>query len=158
MTAPVGEGSSGTDSALPLEQTRPPIALSGIVYGECVYWLTIVGSIVAIVGATIAMLGVRNYLDPSYVFSAIWEGKSTTDIWNDTVGQIPRGHWYLPRLGTGDGLAMFGLALGVFSVIPGMIGAAVVMFKKKDTAFAVLALVAAILCITACIGLIQVPE
>jgi len=158
VTAPSGEGPSGTDSALPLEQTRPPIALSGIVYGECVYWLTIVGSIVAIVGATIAMLGVRNYLDPSYVFSAIWEGKSTTDIWNDTVGQIPRGHWYLPRLGTGDGLAMFGLALGVFSVIPGMIGAAVVMFKKKDTAFAVLALVAAILCITACIGLIQVPE
>jgi hypothetical protein len=158
VTAPSGEGMPETDAALPLEQTRPPIAFSGIVYGECVYWVTILGSIIAIVGATIAMLGVKNYLDPSYVFSSIWEGKSTTDIWEGAVGQIPRGHWYLPRLGTGDGLAMFGLALGVFSVIPGMIAAAVVMLKKKDTMFGVLALVASILCITACIGLIQVPE
>ena len=139
-----------------MTNNRPEIPLSGIIYGEVVYWLTIVGSIIATIGATIAMFGADNYLDPSHVFSAIWEGQTTVAIWEGTVGAIPRGHWYLGRLGAGDALAMFGLALGVFSVIPGLIASAIAMLKKKQILFGSLALVAAVLCITSCLGLIQV--
>ena len=139
-----------------MTNTRPEIPVAGIIYGEIVYWLTIVGSVIAIVGSTIAMFGADNYLDPSYVFSAIWEGQTTVAIWEGTVGSIPGGHWYLGHLGAGDALAMFGLALGVFSVIPGLIGSAIAMLKKRQFLFGSLALVAALLCITSCIGLIQV--
>ena len=140
------------------EETRPPIAKSGVIYGEFVYWITILGSIIAIVGATIAMFGATNYLDTSYVFSAIWEGKTTVEIWEGAIGGIPNGHWYLPRLSNGDALAMFGLALGVFSVIPGMIGAAIAMFRKKETLYGAFATVAVILCITSLLGLIRMPS
>ncbi len=141
-----------------MTNSRPEIPLSGIIYGEIVYWLTILGSIIATIGATIAMFGADNYLDPSYVFSAIWEGQTTVAIWEGTVGSIPGNHWYLRHVGAGDALAMFGLALGVFSVIPGLIASAVAMFKKNQILFGSLALVAAVLCITSCLGLIQVSS
>jgi hypothetical protein len=140
------------------DDVRPVIPVSGVIYGELVYWITILGSIIAIIGATMAMFGAQNYLDPSYVFSAIWEGKSTVEIWEGAKGQIPNGHWYLPRLGNGDALAMFGLALGVFSVIPGMIGAAIVMYRKKDFLFGTFTTIAVILCITSLLGLIKMPS
>lgn len=139
-----------------MTDNRPEIPVSGIIYGEIVYWITIAGSIIAVIGSTIAMLGAKNYLDPSYVFSAIWEGQTTVAVWEGTVGSIPRGHWYLGHLGAGDGMAMFGLALGVFSVIPGLIGSGVAMLRKRQFLFGSLALVAALLCITSCLGLIQV--
>lgn len=140
-----------------MEDTRPEIPLAGIIYGEIVYWMTIVGSIIAIVGATIAMVGAKNYLDPSYVFSAIWQGDHTVAIWEGAVGHIPEGHWYLPRLADGDALAMLGLAVGVFSVIPAMLGSAIALLRKRQILFATLALVAALLCITSCLGLISIP-
>lgn len=167
MTDPSG-GAGPTpesDAVTPAEATppessdiRPPIAVSGIIYGEFVYWITILGSIIAIIGATIAMFGATNYLDTSYVFSAIWEGKTTVEIWEGAIGEIPNSHWYLPRLSNGDALAMFGLALGVFSVIPGMIGAAIAMFKKKETLYGTFATIAVILCITSLLGLIRMPS
>jgi hypothetical protein len=140
------------------EHIRPRVPRAGIVYGEVVYWFTVLGSVIAIVGSTIAMLGADNFLDPSYVFSAIWQGESTVEIWEGAVGQIPNGHWYLPRLGMGDALAMFGLALGVFAVIPAMIWSAIVLFKERERLFGTLAVVAAMLCIVSCLGLIRMPS
>ena len=141
-----------------VETTRPEVSVAGVVYGEIVYWVTIVGSLITIVGVTIAMFGAQNHIDPSYVFSAIWEGQSTAAIWEGAVGRIPNEHWYLTRLGMGDALAMFGLCMGVFSVVPGMIGSAFVLFKKKETLFGACAIVAAVLCITSCLGLISMPS
>jgi hypothetical protein len=138
--------------------SRPEIPVAGIVYGEVVYWLTVLGSVIAIIGATAAMFGADNYLDPSQVFSAIWEGQTTVDIWEGTVGAVPRGHWYLPRLGAGDALAMFGLAVGVFSVIPALIASAIALFRKRQLLFGALAIVAAVLCITSCLGVIELPS
>ena len=158
VAATEGSVSQASGSAMASQDVRPPVAVSGIIYGEFVYWITILGSIIAIIGATLAMFGAQNYLDPSYVFSAIWEGKSTVEIWEGAIGQIPNGHWYLPRLNNGDALAMFGLALGVFSVIPGMIGAAIAMYRKKDVLFGTFTTIAVVLCVTSLLGLIKMPS
>jgi hypothetical protein len=136
----------------------PKVPVAGVVYGETVYWMTIVGSLISIVGATMGMWGAECRIHPSYVFSAIWEGRSTADIWEGAVGQIPNGHWYLEHFGTGDSLAMFGLVIGVFSVIPGMIASAIILFRKKEPLFAVFALLAAGLCLVSCFGLISMPS
>lgn len=140
------------------EHIRPKVPRAGVVYGEIVYWFTILGSIISIVGATIAVLGADNLLDPSYVFSRIWQGESTVAIWEGAVGQIPNGHWYLPRLGMGDALAMLGLVMGVFAVIPGMICSAIILFMERERVFGSLALIAAILCIVSCLGVIRMPS
>lgn len=140
------------------EHIRPRVPRAGVVYGEVVYWFTVLGSVIAIVGSTIAMLGADNFLDPSYVFSAIWQGESTVEIWEGAVGQIPNGHWYLPRLGMGDALAMFGLGLGVFAVIPAMVWSAIILFKERESLFGALAVVSAMLCVVSCLGLIRMPS
>jgi hypothetical protein len=140
------------------EHIRPKVPRAGVVYGEVVYWFTVLGSVIAIVGSTIAMLGADNFLDPSYVFSAIWQGESTVEIWEGAVGQIPNGHWYLPRLGMGDALAMSGLALGVFAVIPAMVWSAIILFREGERLFGTLAAIAAILCVVSCLGLIRMPS
>ena len=141
-----------------MKDVKPEIPTAGIIYGEIVYWLTIVGSVIAIIGATIATVGGDSYLDASIVFSAIWEGHDTAAIWQATAGELPHGHWYLAHLLQGDGLAMFGLALGVFSVTPALFASGVALIRNKQVLFGVLALVAVLLCITSFLGLIQVPE
>ncbi len=139
------------------EETRPKPAFAGIVYGEIVYWSTVVGSIIAIIGSTIAVMATNNVIEPSYVFSAIWEGKDTVSIWEGSVGALPKGHWYLSNLLTGDGLTMFGVGLGVFSVTPGLFVSAMVLFKKKAYLFAGMGLVAAVISLVAFLGLVSLP-
>ena len=58
----------------------------------------------------------------------------------------------------GDALAMFGLAVGVFAVIPAMIFSAIILLKEKERLFGTLALIAAILCVVSCLGLIRMPS
>ena len=102
-------------------KSKPPIPLSGLLYGEVVYWGTYIGSIIAIIASTIAAITFKNnIINPSYVFSAIWEGKDTVTIWETATGALPQGHWYLSNLLTGDGMTMLGIGLGVFAVIPGL--------------------------------------
>ncbi len=140
------------------EDSKPIPPVAGIIYGEIVYWGTVLGSIVSIVGATLAVIVQANVIEPSYVFSAIWEGKDTAAIWEGSVGQLPKGHWYLSQLFTGDGSAMFGLALGVFSVIPALFASAIPLLKKKDYLFGSLAVLSGVISVAAFLGLISLPE
>lgn len=141
------------------EETRPEIPFAGIIYGEIIYWGTIAGSIIAIIGSTIAAIfNKNNVIEPSYLFSAIWEGKSPTAIWEGAIGAAPKGHWYLSNLFAGDGITMFGLALGVFTVIPGLFLSGIVLLKKKDYVFGGMAIIAGVISLVAFLGLFTLPE
>lgn len=140
------------------EETRPKPAFAGLLYGEIIYWGTIIGALIAILGSAYAFVSKSNVMDVSYVFSAIWQGKDTATVWTEGMGQMPHGHWYLPKITTGDGLTMFGLAFGVFAVIPGMFTSAIPMFRKKEYLFAGMAIIAGIICTMAFLGLIALPE
>lgn len=139
------------------EETRPKPPLSGLVYGETIYWGTIAGSLIAVIGSIIAFLRQSNVMDPGYVFTAIWEGKSIAQIWEGGLGYLPNGHWYLSSLSKGDALTMFGLALGVFSVIPGMFGSALLLLKEKKYLFGVLAIIGGFITLFSFLGLFRVP-
>lgn len=140
------------------EEIRPEISFAGIVYGEIIYWGTILGSIIAIIGSTIATLTAKNVIEPAYLFSRIWEGNNPTAVWEGAVGAAPKGHWYLQNLLAGDGLAMAGLAFGVFAVTPGLFMSGFVLLKKRDLVFGGLAVVAGVISLVACLGLIALPE
>lgn len=139
------------------EEIRPEVSVAGIVYGEIIYWGTVAGSVIAIIGATIATVFTKNVIEPAYLFSQIWEGKSPATIWEGAVGAAPKGHWYLANLFTGDGLAMAGLAFGVFAVTPGLFLSGFVLLKKKDMVYGGLAVIAGLISLVACLGLIALP-
>jgi len=137
-------------------EVRPKPPLSGLVYGEIVYWGTLIGSFVAIVGAVISFVTKRNFVDPGYMLTAIWQGKSVEEIWTGATGALPHGHWYIHNLFTGNGLAEFGLAIGVFTITPACFGAAIFLFKEKEPIFAAMAAIASFITILSMFGVLSV--
>ena len=133
--------------------TAPVVPLAGRVYGEIVYWGTLLGCIVAIIGSVITFVTKNNYLDPTYILTAIWQGEKVEHIWTTAVGGLPHSHWYLEHLFTGNGIAEFGMVMGVFTVIPACLGAAVIFFKEKENVFGIMATFAALFTIASMIGL-----
>ncbi|MDH5229724.1 MAG: DUF1634 domain-containing protein [Gammaproteobacteria bacterium] len=129
----------------PSSEERPHIPVAGVVYGDTIYWITIAATVIVIIGSVISFVTNNTYIDPTYMLSSIWEGKTVDEIWVGAVGAAPNGHWYLSKLATGNGLTAFGIALGVFSVIPAILAAGYVLFREKQVLFAILALVAALI-------------
>jgi len=139
------------------DQDRPTPALSGIVYGDIVYWGTALGAVISIVGTVLAFVTKSNYLPPGDMITGIWQEKPYNEIWASAVGSAPNGHWYLSHLGTGDGLACLGLSLGAFVVIPAMLASAYFLYKSKDVFFAWLAIAAAGITVVSMLGLLPLP-
>jgi len=137
-------------------EVRPKPPLSGLVYGEIVYWGTLIGSFVSIIGAVISFVTKRNFVDPGYMLTAIWQGKSVEEIWSGATGALPHGHWYIHHLFTGNGLAEFGLAIGVFTIIPACFCAAICLFKEKEYVFGAMAAIAGIITTLSMFGVLSV--
>jgi hypothetical protein len=88
----------------------------------------------------------------------MWQGGSAKEIWQGATGSMPQGAWYLSHLTTGDGLTAFGISLGVFSVIPALLGAGIVLFRDKNLFFGSLAIIVTIIVIISMVGLIPLPS
>ena len=141
-----------TDNDTQNPRDEAAIAKSGVVYGDIIYWGTLAGAVLTLIGSILTFTTPHNYIDPNYLLSSILEGKSVEAIWTGAEGieQLPNGHWYLDRLTTGNGLTMAGMALGVFSVIPGLLGAGYILaIREKTPLYAMLAFIAALITIGA---------
>jgi len=132
-------------------EERPPISQAGIIYGDIIYWGTLVGAFVVLLGSFVSFTTTNNYIDPSYMLSALLDGKDVHEIWQGAtgVGAAPNGHWYLSVIGTGNGLTMLGIVIGVFSVTPAIFASAYCLFKGGDKLFAGVAAVAGVITILA---------
>jgi len=141
---PSQNGNTKTDT-----KDKQLVPLSGIVYGDIIYWGTIAGTVVTLIGSIIVFTTNMNYVDPSHILTAVWQGQSIEEIWIVSGGNVPNDHWYLSQLNTGNGLTMLGIAIGVFSVTPGILGAAFILFREKQPLFGWLAVFSAIITIIA---------
>lgn len=128
---------------------KPIVPKAGIIYGDIIYWGTIAGTLVVLLGSFITFTTTNNYMDPSILLSAIWEGKSVEEIWQAAAGGSPNGHWYLNVPTTGNGLTALGIAMGVFSVTPAIAASAYVLWKDGYKFFAGIAMVAAVITVLA---------
>ncbi len=135
--------------------STPPMA--GKVYGDIVYWGTVAATIFTILGSVLSFVAKNDILSPSYVLSSIWQQQSVEQIWMGSIGHLPHGHWYLDHLTTGNGITEFGLAFGVFIVIPAMIGSGLVLIRERSHLFASLALTAAVITTISMLGLLPLP-
>ena len=111
---------------------RPKMPFAQMIYGDIVYWLCVASALVCIIGPVVALLNVDdNVLNPHYLFSAIWEGKTAEEVWSVTGGSFPGGHFWLKHFTAGDGFTQFGLALGCACALPALLGAAVSYWIDK---------------------------
>ena len=138
-------------------EIRPEVPLAAVAYGDIVYWSTIAGSVLALIGTLVAFLTGPNLMPVGDVFAGIWSGQSGETIWRALTGNAPQGHWYLGALGTGAGLSMAGLVLGVVAVIPAMVVSALLLRGQRRWLYAGLALLGALLLTMAALGLLSVP-
>ena len=63
-------------------EERPKMPRAQIIYGEIVYWVTILAAIICMIGPLVAMYNVENnVLNPHFLFAKIFEGKSSGTVW-----------------------------------------------------------------------------
>ena len=136
--------------------SRPKMPRAQIVYGEIVYWVTIVACIICMIGPLISLASPdNNVLNPHYLFASIFEGKSAETVWQEVGGEFPGGHFYLENLTKGDGFTQVGLALGCSVALWALIVAAVAYFTEKIYIYVVLSLWVGALVALAMIGLVD---
>jgi len=128
---------------------RRKAKIENLIYGEPVYWLTVIGSFVVVIGGLIAFLTTNNFIEPGYWISSVWDGLPKEQIWLGSGNPEPNGHWYLSHLTTGDGLQVAGLAIALLSLNIGLFAAAITLFRKKEGIFGVFALVSAVIVMAA---------
>jgi hypothetical protein len=129
------------------------------VYGEVIYWLTVVSAIICMVGPVIAMINPEgNVMNPHYFFAEIFAGKTAAEVWQSVGGGFPGGHFYLKHPFAGDGFTQFGLALGCACAFPALIATAFGGYlreKPKVYLYAVLCLWVALMVAVSAIGLVK---
>ena len=117
-----------------LEDGNMPV--EGVVYGEVSGWLTVAGIVIAVVGILIGMAGNSVFDYPSTV-KHLLSGYSEEKIWVDDsiFHSEPRGYWFLGVINTGDGIAMFGIAMAVYGGIAGLLLLIALTFRSRDVLF-----------------------
>ena len=111
------------------------VPLSGIVYGNIIYWGTIFGTVITLLGSILTFTTDLNLVNPINEISAVWQGKSVEEIWMSAGSSAPHHHWYIALFDTGNGLTMAGIAIAVLSVTIGIIGTAIVLLREKNVLF-----------------------
>jgi hypothetical protein len=137
-------------------EEKPRMQLSQLVYGEIVYWGTILAAIICMIGPYISMKNAEhNVMNPFYLFAGIFAGKDTATIWQEVGGGFPGGHFYLDKFSYGDGFTQFGLALGCSVALWALIPAAFCYLKEKNPTYAILSLWVALLIFLSMVGIVS---
>lgn len=137
---------------------HPSMPRAQRIYGEIIYWLTIVACLICMIGPAISVAQPEdNVLDPYKLFNAIFEGKTSHEVWEEAGDGFPGGHFYLERqyFGFGDAVTQFGLALGCSCAFWGLLAAAAAYSSEKYWLWVILALWVATLVFLSMTGLVS---
>ncbi len=134
----------------------PPVPRAQYAYGTAVYWFCTISALICLLGLFMAMLNTgKNMLNPHLVFPAVWEGKNASDVWLHAGGGFPGGHFYISNLSSGDGLTMFGIALGSTAALWGLLAAAAGYLKDKSYGYAAISLFLSFVILFAMAGVVN---
>lgn len=137
---------------------RPKVSLPQIVYGELIYWFSIIAAIICTIGPVIVIsFPGNNGMNPHYLFSAIWESKNPEAVWQEAGGGFPGGHFWLHNLTAGDGFTQFGLVIGCACASVALVGTAIAYLREKHRGYgwALISLWVALLVILSALGIYQ---
>ena len=126
---------------------KHPVPISGVVYGEIIYWLTVGSSFVVLLG-TISFIETQSLVSSAYILKSVFIGKSVEEIWlGSDISQIPDIKFYLTTFNFGESITILGIAFGVFSVIPAVFCASYFLWRSRNPVFAISAVFAGIITI-----------
>ncbi|MBI4776887.1 MAG: hypothetical protein HY788_22355 [Deltaproteobacteria bacterium] len=136
-------------------EARPKMPVAQIVFGEIVYWITVLSCLICTVGPLLSIaFPDNNVMNPHYLFASIWKGNSSDVVWKEVGGAFPGGHFYFDHLTKGDGFTQFGLALGCSVALWGLIGTAIAYFRERVYLYVVLSLWVGALVALAMVGIV----
>ena len=127
---------------------KHPVPISGVVYGEIIYWLTVGSSFVVLLGTIISFIETQSLVSSAYILKSVFTGKSVEEIWlGSDISQIPDIKFYLTTFNFGESITILGIAFGVFSVIPAVFCASYFLWRSRNPVFAISAVFAGIITI-----------
>ena len=142
-----------------MKHARPEIDKSQLQYGTVYHWITFASCIIALIAPVlILMFPGSNLLNPNLVFSAIFAGKSPSEIWEAAgLAFNPGDFWQLFRgnLFTAEGFATFGMVLGCSVAFWALIPAVRQFIKKKEYFYVCVSLFIMSLVVLAMSGIIN---
>jgi hypothetical protein len=141
----------------PDEPTLSHRHLAGRQCGTMIYWGTLAGALLVILGSFVSMVMGHNLMNVEAQFDALWQGQNLAAIKQAGGMDSSHRHWYLPPSWRGDTLIMLGLVTGILSTIPGLLRAALTLWHSHDRLFAWGGLITAGLIAAAALGLLQTP-
>ena len=125
---------------------KPSVPISGVVYGEIIYWLTVVSSFVVLLGTIVSFIEAESLVSSSYILQSVLNGQSVEDLWNGSgIRQVPDISFYLATFGFGESITILGISFGVFSVIPAVFCASYFLWRSRNKIFAVSAIFAGVI-------------
>ena len=135
-------------------EQAPKMPRAQTIYGEIVYWITILACIICMIGPVISVAAPeKNVLNPYKLFNAIFQGKDAQTVWQEVGGGFPGGHFYLKYFTYGDGFTQFGLALGCSVALWALIAAAFAYAADKIYIYVGLSIWVAIMVALSMIGI-----
>ena len=141
----------------PDEPTLRHRHLAGRQCGVMIYWGTLAGALLVILGSLVCMGMGYNLVNVEAQFNALWQGQDLAAIKQAGGMDSSHLHWYLPPSWRGDTLIMLGMVTGILSTIPGLLRAALTLWQNHDRLFAWSGLITAGLIAAAALGLLQTP-
>ena len=129
---------------------------TNVLYGEIIYWITVVACIICMIGPVIAMANVdHNVLNPHFLYAAIFEGKDPHPVWEEVGGGFPGGHFYFKNLTRGDGFTQLGLALGCSCAFWALLVSTFSFLREKAYLFIILSLFVAFMIFVSMTGIMN---
>jgi hypothetical protein len=127
---------------------KHPVPISGVVYGEIIYWLTVGSSFVVLLGTIISFVETQSLVSSAYILQSVFNGKNVEEIWlGSDISRIPDIKFYLATFNFGESITILGIAFGVFSVIPAVFCASYFLWRSRNPVFAISAVFAGIITI-----------
>lgn len=138
---------------------KPKVPLTQVVYGQIVYWVCIIATLICIIGPALSIaFPDNNFLEPQYLFGTLWQGSAPQTIWQKLGGGFPGGHFWIHNLNTWDGFTQLGIVIGCVSAGLGLLIATIFFLREKPRSYkwALLSIFTTSLIFLAAVGIYQV--
>ena len=130
------------------------IPISGVIYGQVIYWLTLVSSFLVLLGTIVSFMEKDSPVPTSQLLQSVIDGKSVDQIWQGMgLSPAPDMLFFLANPSVGESITMIGIAIGVSSVVPATFISAYFLKKSRNPVFACLAVLAGLLTCVAVSGI-----
>ena len=122
------------------------IPISGVIYGQTIYWLTFLSSSLVLIGTVVSFLEKDSPIPAGQLLQSVIDGKRVDQIWQGIgLSEAPDMFYFLANPSIGESITMIGICIGVSSVVPATFLSAYFLKKSRNPVFAVLAIAAGLL-------------